>query len=209
MVLTLRCMLMLCYHHVMSEPHTTPVFDYPDDKPSRKGRFAALVALALAALLVVGVTLVVVTKKDAPADPAALDYCAATEEGSMLRAKLVYTDTRFLSTEPEQVNDDENGRWCVFGPNYDTALWWAAVYVGEDNGLYRTMLAENGDDDNATRAVITFQGVPAVKFAREGWVGFVAQDEDSEQWTAFRTGAGAMLLSDIAKAADGHTRGDK
>lgn len=209
MVLTLRCMLMLCYHHVMSEPHTTPVFDYPDDKPSRKGRFAALVALALAALIIVGVTLVVVTKKDAPTDPAALDYCAATEEGSMLRAKLVYTDTRFLSTEPEQVNDDENGRWCVFGPNYDTALWWAAVYVGEDNGLYRTMLAENGDDDNATRAVITFQGVPAVKFAREGWVGFVAQDEDSEQWTAFRTGAGAMLLSDIAKAADGHTRGDK
>lgn len=193
----------------MTEPHTTPVFDYPSDKPSRRSRVAAIVALALTALLVASVAIVMMTRKDAPSNPAALNYCAASEEGMMLRAKLVYTDTRFLTTEPEQVNDDENGRWCVFGPNYDTALWWAAVYVGEDNGLYSTMLAENGDDDNATRAVITFQGIPAVKFAREGWVGFVAQDEDGEQWTAFRTGAGAMLLSDIAEAADGHPRGEK
>ena len=194
----------------MTEPHTTPVYDYPEDTPPlRVGRIAAIVALALVALIIAGVTFVMVTKKDVPSDPAALDYCAATEDGSMLRAKLVYTDTRFLETDPEQVNDDENGRWCVFGPNYDTALWWAAVYVGEDNGLYRTMLAENGDDDTATRAVINFQGIPAVKFAREGWVGFVAQDEDGEHWSAFRTGAGAMLLSDIAKAADGHPREQK
>lgn len=192
----------------MTEPTTPPVFDYPEDKPSRKskGRLAAIAAIVLTVLVVIGGAVWMSTKKDVPSEPAALDYCAATDEGTALRAKLVYTDARFLDTELEQSNNDDNGRWCVFGPNYDTELWWAAVYVGEDNSLYRTMLAENGDDDNATRAVIRYQGLPAVKFAREGWVGFLAQDEDGEEWSAFRTGAGAILLSDIAKAADGTPR---
>lgn len=164
-----------------------------------------MIALVLTLVVItVGATLFLLNRSTSPSEPAALDYCAATEEGTTLRAKLVYTDTRFLTTTPEQVNDDENGRWCVFGPNYDTDLWWVAVYVGEGNSLYGTMIAENGDSDDATRAVLRYQGIPAVKFAREGWVGFLAQDEDGEQWTAFRAGAGGMLLHEIARSAELH-----
>lgn len=195
----------------MTEP-TPPVFDFPEDKsPSRRTR-AAVIALVmmLVVLMVTGVVGVragwfPLIGSPAPSEPAAMDYCAATDEGTALRSKLVYTDTRFLTTTPEQSNDDENGRWCVFGPNYDTDLWWVAVYVGEGNSLYGTMIAENGDNDDATRAVLRYQGIPAVKFAREGWVGFLAQDEDGEQWTAFRAGAGGMLLNEIARSAELHT----
>lgn len=190
----------------MTEPSETPVYDYPEGKSSRKILTPILAVVALLALIIGTVFVVRAFKSNAPAAASALDYCAASEDGSLLRAKLVYTDSRFLEETPEQVNDDENGRWCVFGPNYDGGLYWAAVYVGEDNGLYRTMLAENGDGDNATRAVVNYQGIPAVKFARDGWVGFLAQDENGEEWTPFRTGAGAILLNDIAKAADGHPR---
>lgn len=192
----------------MTEPTT------PDTAPVARRVLSRNVKLAIVAviawLLVTGVALAVYTVRtlsSAPQEPAALDYCAVTDDGTMLRSKLVYTDTRFLNEEPDQVNDDDNGRWCVFSPNYDTGIHWAAVYVGEDNPLYRTMLAENGADDNASRAVIGFQGVPPVKFARDGWVAFVAQDEDGEKWTAFRTGAGAMLLDRIATSAEGNEAG--
>lgn len=194
----------------MTESDVSPVFDYPEDAPvaprRKSKRLAIFAAVITLVALVLGAVIWKFTRNEAPAAPAALDYCAATDDGTSLRAKLVYTDTRFLETEPEQVNNDENGRWCVFAPNYDAGLYWAAVYVGENNGLYRTMIAENGDDDNATRAVVTYQGIPPVKFARDGWVAFLAQNGDGEQWTAFRTGAGAMLLTEIANAADGHPR---
>src|SRR5699024_10559283 len=114
--------------------------------------------------------------------PAFVDYCAPTKEGSLLRGKLVYTDIRYMSDKPIQTPENPDQHWCVTGTTYESTLFWGIVYVGQDNPLYKTMVAENGEGDNASRAVITYQGVPAVKFARDGWLGFITDSDDVSPW---------------------------
>lgn len=186
----------------MPENTDTPVIDYPEKK-SRKGLLAALLA-ALLALAVGGGLLAahLLTKKDATAH-VFTDYCAASPESEFERGKMIYTDGRYLKDNPVQVSEKDGEHWCVIDPEKgDGTLHWVLLYVGVDHPIYKTMLAENGDDDTATRAVLRYQGIPALKFARDGWIGFVTSDTD-EPWSDFRAGAGAMLLQRIADQAIG------
>ena len=137
-------------------------------------------------------------------NPPHTDICTGTVEARKARAELLYTNPGYLTTEPVQVSDDKNRHWCVFGTNPESDLWWGIAYIGDDNPVYRTMLAENGYSDSATRAVIMYQGIPPLKFARDGWVAFITPSGsvNGDVWTAFKAGAGVRLLMDIADHAE-------
>lgn len=186
------------------------MIDYPEEpkviRPSQNfGKtkirgWAVFVAVTAVVALIAGVVYLVNHKPDVPAAASQLtDMCADTDTALSLRSKMVYTDPKYMGNIVKR-SETDGDNWCVFGTTFSEDQWWALVYVGEDNPLYRVMISENGDDDNATRAVITYQGVPPVKFAREGWIGFIT-GTDGEQWSAFRTGAGAILLQTIARDA--------
>lgn len=198
-------------------PPMAPIVDYPADadidaqghRIVSRGMLALTIALAvaligsLAALTVQHVNNSKRTSATAISAPFE-DYCGNTPESAALRAKLLYTDTRYMRQEPAQTSadtDNPDQKWCVIGTSYESELWWVVAYVGQDNPIYKSMLAENGKADDATRAVITYQGIPPIKFAREGWIGFITPSEDT--WSEFKAGAGAMLLFDIAEQATG------
>lgn len=130
------------------------------------------------------------------------DYCADSLDATKLRAKMLYTDPRYMEQKPAAIPDDDGDgphAWCVIGTTYPSDVWWVIAYAGVKNPLYRTMLAENGSSDNATRAVITYQGIPPIAFAREGWLGFITPGDDV--WSDLRAGAGAELLRTLANDA--------
>lgn len=133
-----------------------------------------------------------------------VDICTSAAAARKARSELLYTNPGYLATEPVQVSDDKKRHWCVFGTNPESDLWWGIAYIGDDNPIYRTMLAENGYASSATRAVIMYQGIPPLKFARDGWVAFITPSGsvDGDVWTAFKTGAGVRLLMDIADHAE-------
>ena len=188
----------------MPENTENITYDFPDQKKSRKGSFLAILAVIGALILgaVGGAVIATKVKDNPPVTSAFTDYCADTPESEFERSKLIYTDGRYLRDTPEQVSEVEGQHWCVIGKEKGNAdMWWALVYVGTDNPIYKTMVAEMGDDDSATRAVINYQGLPPVKFARDGWVAFITPSD--EPWSAFKTGAGAMLLQKIADSAAG------
>lgn len=187
---------------------------YPEDAvppappiPSKRGK-RALYAVIATALLAVAILVGVFIGRDsvnhaaksvAGDAPAFVDMCADTKDSAQARSKLIYTDPRYLNPKPVQVSDDSNKKWCTIGTSYESSIMWGLAYVGEDNPIYRTMIAENGDGPDATRAVITYRGVPGIKFAAHGWLGFVTPSD--EEWTAFKTGSVAMLMQDIANDA--------
>lgn len=177
-----------------------------EDRPSQPESRKRLTVILVAALaLMVAVVGVLVVKKMEREDSASVftDYCAPTHESEFERSKMLYTDARYLTDEPVQVAETEGENWCVIEPSNAAGegMFWGILYVGEDNPLYQVMVSESGDDDNSPRAVVTYQGVPPVKFARDGWVGFTTPSD--EQWSAFKTGAGLMLLQRIADQAAG------
>lgn len=198
-------------------PDFPEVINYPEESPRPRTRRAVKVAalLAVVSALVLGVALgsaLANSKKHPDAQPASqhpksvyMDICAETPQAAQGRAKLLYTDPRYMAAKPVQVSDNPDQHWCVFGTSYQSDLWWVMAYIGDDNPIYRAMFAENGYDDNATRAVITYQGIPPLKFARNGWVAFITPSggsNDEEVWSDFKAGAGAHLLMDIAKQAE-------
>lgn len=195
----------------MTSPGNEPVFDYPEepkvirpsqnlDKAELRGWVVPLIVTVVVALIMGAAYLIINHKNNTPVAASQFtDMCADTDSSASLRSKMVYTDPKYMGNIVKR-SETEGDNWCVFGTTFSEDQWWAIVYVGEDNPLYRVMISENGDDDNATRAVITYQGVPPVKFAREGWIGFIT-GTDGEPWSVFRTGAGAILLQTIARDA--------
>lgn len=192
-------------------PNGDGVIPYPDEHPAVKHRFARVGVYALVSTFLLTLVAVVTffISKGHDSDkfqPAAFkDYCSDTSESAALRGKLLYTDARYMKQKPAQTSaDSENPsqKWCVIGTSYESDMWWALTYVGEDNPVYKAMFAENGYADDATRAVITYQGIPPIKFARDGWIAFITPSETDETWSEFKTGAGAMLLTDIAERSE-------
>lgn len=199
-------------------PDTTDIVDYPDvPGHNKRSRFSSVLRKAAALVLPValfggGVLLgkIIATPDTRTANSSEhakavfQDICADNNEAVQARSKLVYTDPRYLAAKPASQSENPDQHWCVFGTSYESELWWGMAYIGEDNPIYRSMFAGNGYDDHASRAVITYQGVPPLKFARDGWVAFVTPSGSGgeETWSDFKAGAGAMLLLDIAKHAD-------
>lgn len=193
----------------MTVPPQPPVYDYPDGPhplpaapaPSRwKSPVVVLVAasIALAVILTVAVVGHRVTRSSSPADtPVAAvaeppAVCAPTDEGRDLRAQMFYTQKRYLSDEVEP-SEELPPRWCVFTTTYDSQMWWAAVYVGEDNPLYRVMVAKDGAELDKTRATVIYQQLVPIKFAYQGWIGFTA-----DGYSRFATKALAIQVWHLA-----------
>lgn len=194
----------------MTVPPQPPVYDYPDGLPSSpppsnpKRRLSSWIVVLLAAAVAVAVILTVavighrVTSRSAPADPSVSAVaeppavCAPTDEGRDLRAQMFYTQKRYLSDEVEP-SEELPPRWCVFTTTYDSQMWWAAVYVGEDNPLYQVMVAKDGAELDKTRATVIYQQLVPIKFAYQGWIGFTA-----DGYSRFATKALAIQVWHLA-----------
>lgn len=173
--------------------------------PQRRSRFllaAAGSALAFTGFLgglIYAHTYAGDTQTSAPGPTPAVNLCASTEEAVRERMKLIFVDPDFQRAEPMQVSDG-TATWCVLGLEKGQGMYWGIVYVGHDNPLYRTMVADSGDSPDVPRAMITYPDSPPVQFAHNGWIGFMAPS-DGETWTELRTGAATLLLSDLAQKA--------
>jgi hypothetical protein len=184
-----------------------PPFDFSNMLLPRKKRWKRTAATVSAAVLIV-VLLVgggflwgrhtgagTTAKASASsAHTAFLDICADSSEAKSERARFVYVKPEYLTDTIEQKSDNPDSRWCVFGNKLTSGLWWAVIYVGEDNPVYETLVAENGTGEHASRGVVIYRGLPPVTFSRQGWVGFLTPPG----WTEFRTQAAAIRLADIA-----------
>ena len=130
-----------------------------------------------------------------------INVCADTNVAARERAATVYTDQRYLQDGVAESSDGNVlAPWCVFTTAYDSSLYWGLVYVGDSNPIYTAMLAESGDRDDASRAVITYQNIPPIKFAKGGWIGFITPS-DEDDWTASRAAQTAQELSALAQRA--------
>lgn len=198
---------------VHTDPHTDPFPRLRPAHPSNGHRpppwKVILPAAAVAIVLAAAFIGYVVTRPSAPPPVAAaqpFDICAVTAVSASERAALVYTDKRYLSAGVEATSDpDSLTPWCVFTTNYASGLYWGAVYVGTTNPLYIAMTAESGNTDSAPRAVLSYQTVPPVKFARSGWIAFVTPSTtdptSASEWTAGDAALAAKKLADIAQRA--------
>lgn len=195
-------------------PKPPDVIDYPEKSPRPRKlwifRVAALLAVVSALIVGVVIGAVLANRKKTPtvssdghAKSMYMDICADNHAAQQARAKLLYTDPRYMAAKPAQTSDSPDQHWCVYGTSYKSDLWWVMAYIGDDNPIYRAMFAENGHGDDATRAVIEYQGIPPLKFARNGWIAFITPSGSGaeETWSEFKAGAGARLLMDIAEKA--------
>lgn len=189
-------------------PGHGPVFDYPEPinpRPaprSRKHLYIVVGAMVAVVALVASVLgWVVLSKEPSPANnasdtPQPYPVCAPTNEGRDTRSEMFYTDKRYLSPEVS-LSEDVPPQWCVFTTSYPSGMYWGAVYVGEDNPLYKTMTA-NGTALNETRATVIYQDIVPLKFAANGWVGFTA-----DGYSEFATKALAIQVRHLADRLNG------
>jgi hypothetical protein len=123
------------------------------------------------------------------------DVCAYGPEATKERATLVFEDPAYVAETVAQRSGTADHHWCVFGTPEGSGPWWGVAYAGEKNPVYLAMTAESGDGDHAPRSYLSYKGMPMLRFANHGWVGFVTPTGDD--WTQFRAASDVLALSNI------------